>query len=389
MKIIGINISHDVTVAQVTDSNVDFLYEEERHRREKYWCPRVKCDDSTGDLKGEELLSIVHKQVETPDKLVFTSFDRRNLNVDFNPEESMSRIQQIRFTEEVAEKQLTRERLQYLAEKYSQFIRLEEISMKDDLIIADTISNQLKVPATEYHYEIEHHLYHAECGYHLSPYRQNGEDAIAIVWDGGGCKPYFDELPNYQEIETIYRCSPDGITKQWQKLSNKRFCDEISSNFPNMLDEITLCREDLEVEINGVPHVITSMPSCGMNFSQLSYALGCDDEGRCAGKVMGMASYSTQNPLPNLYSHYQIAQQCELESFEYSCDIIQNAIDMNPDCKNIVLSGGYSLNCTNNYKYLERFPDHQIFVDPVPHDGGTAIGAAINVERKLRNGGGE
>ena len=48
-----------------------------------------------------------------------------------------------------------------------------------------------------------------------------------------------------------------------------------------------------------------------------------------------------------------------------------------------ILSGGYSLNCTNNYKYLQRFPDHQFFVDPIPHDGGTAVGCALDYWRKL------
>ena len=48
-----------------------------------------------------------------------------------------------------------------------------------------------------------------------------------------------------------------------------------------------------------------------------------------------------------------------------------------PDSTNIVLSGGYSLNCTNNYKYLQSFPDINFFVDPVPHDGGTAVGCAL------------
>ena len=49
------------------------------------------------------------------------------------------------------------------------------------------------------------------------------------------------------------------------------------------------------------------------------------------------------------------------------------------------LSGGFSLNCTNNAKYLREFPDHQFFVDPVAHDGGTAIGGAINLAKLLEH----
>ena len=39
-----------------------------------------------------------------------------------------------------------------------------------------------------------------------------------------------------------------------------------------------------------------------------------------------------------------------------------------------------------NAKYLDKFPDHQFFVDPVAHDGGTAVGAAIRLGRALKQG---
>jgi len=48
--------------------------------------------------------------------------------------------------------------------------------------------------------------------------------------------------------------------------------------------------------------------------------------------------------------------------------------------KNVVLAGGYGLNCVANYKYLRDIKDKDnninFFVDPVSHDGGTAIGLA-------------
>ena len=141
------------------------------------------------------------------------------------------------------------------------------------------------------------------------------------------------------------------------------------------------CKEDLEVEVDGVPSVFTSYPSMGMNFSNMSYALGCDEQGRAAGKVMGMASYGDMNP--KVFTKHTVAQSLEHASLEHTIEIIQRAIDMLPDCKNIVLSGGYALNCTNNYKYLQAFPEHQFFVDPIPHDGGTAVGAALVEWRKL------
>jgi predicted NodU family carbamoyl transferase len=123
-----------------------------------------------------------------------------------------------------------------------------------------------------------------------------------------------------------------------------------------------------------------------MDFSNMSHALGCDDMGRAAGKVMGMASYGIVDSDYKRFNKFSISQELELNAFEETCKTIQKAIDMNPDCKNILLSGGYALNCTNNYKYLSRFPEHQFYVDPIPHDGGTAFGACIHLEYLMKTG---
>ena len=44
--------------------------------------------------------------------------------------------------------------------------------------------------------------------------------------------------------------------------------------------------------------------------------------------------------------------------------------------KNIVLSGGYGLNCVANYEYLKHFPDYKFYIDPVCFDAGISIGQA-------------
>ena len=47
--------------------------------------------------------------------------------------------------------------------------------------------------------------------------------------------------------------------------------------------------------------------------------------------------------------------------------------------KNIVISGGYGLNCVANYKFKK---DSQILiytVEPISHDGGTSMGGAYHV----------
>jgi len=56
-------------------------------------------------------------------------------------------------------------------------------------------------------------------------------------------------------------------------------------------------------------------------------------------------------------------------------DLIEKAVEMTGK-KNVVIAGGYGLNCVANYYYKKRFPDLNIYVDPISHDGGTAIGLA-------------
>lgn len=59
-------------------------------------------------------------------------------------------------------------------------------------------------------------------------------------------------------------------------------------------------------------------------------------------------------------------------------NLIEKAVAMSGK-KNVVIAGGYGLNCVANYYYKKRFPDLNIFVDPISHDGGTAIGLAYLV----------
>ena len=60
--VLGVNTSHDTSVAVISDGEVKAVYEEERSRRSKYWSP---VEDSNGDTPYDELglLCIDHKQL--------------------------------------------------------------------------------------------------------------------------------------------------------------------------------------------------------------------------------------------------------------------------------------------------------------------------------------
>ena len=55
--------------------------------------------------------------------------------------------------------------------------------------------------------------------------------------------------------------------------------------------------------------------------------------------------------------------------------LVRKAHEMSGE-RNIVISGGYGLNCVANYKYWKEFPDLNIYVEPISHDGGTSVGGA-------------
>ena len=45
------------------------------------------------------------------------------------------------------------------------------------------------------------------------------------------------------------------------------------------------------------------------------------------------------------------------------------------DCKNIILSGGYHLNCSNNFKLVKQFPEYNFFVE---EDGANVLNVNTN-----------
>jgi carbamoyltransferase len=65
-------------------------------------------------------------------------------------------------------------------------------------------------------------------------------------------------------------------------------------------------------------------------------------------------------------------------------DLIRKAVEISGK-NNVVLSGGYGLNCVANYWYLNELKDEDInlYVEPISNDAGTAMGAALLVHHTL------
>jgi carbamoyltransferase len=78
------------------------------------------------------------------------------------------------------------------------------------------------------------------------------------------------------------------------------------------------------------------------------------------------------------------AKKIQKETKEYTTNLIKRMIEKTNQ-KNIILTGGYFLNCVNNYEYIKDFPELNFYIDPICYDAGTSIGACHYVWHNILN----
>jgi carbamoyltransferase len=246
-----------------------------------------------------------------------------------------------------------------------------------------------------------HHDGHAYSAFYNSGF----ETAAAVVVDGCGSIISFQFSENAQdtleayETETIYKCSYDNIEP----------VDKTAAN--NHVPTFVSPRCEVDSTVTTVKAYEAVSDYLGFGFIE-------------AGKTMGLAPYGKADPnIPDLFyketgrgdknvlvpqypagalidtiknpylkvdsdprewhrnpskvtdAAKNLAWKVQQETQERVGDLIERAVDITGE-ENIVISGGYGLNCVANYYFKERFPELNIFIDPVAHDGGTSIGWA-------------
>jgi carbamoyltransferase len=77
-----------------------------------------------------------------------------------------------------------------------------------------------------------------------------------------------------------------------------------------------------------------------------------------------------------------MAYKIQEETSNRMVELIRKAHELTGE-KNIIICGGYGLNCVANYKYWKEFPDFNIYCEPISHDGGTSIGGAKYVYHQV------
>ena len=104
MKILGINTSHDSTVAWVEDNKLIQLHEEGRVRRDKWWSP---LEEGGPSIEHCGYTAIPIKGLTAPDQVAFTSFDRRGVELELSDSVSNDRVLQQDIITFMAEKQMS------------------------------------------------------------------------------------------------------------------------------------------------------------------------------------------------------------------------------------------------------------------------------------------
>lgn len=339
MNILGINPGHNGSAALLIDGELEFYIEEERLSRSKY--------------DGNPLMGILEGLKHGIDVLVLGG--------------TSSQFPQLPWTGE---------------DPYSALIRKHNPDVK-----VINIGHA-------------HHVGHAAVAFYNSGF----DAAAAVIVDGSGTRQevQVDEQGNKNpgfETETIFSCDyEDGIKAVFQSFGGNPDTQRVVGDNIEMDSAITLVKAYEAVS-----------EYLGFGFIE-------------AGKTMGLAPYGKDDDLiPSLFyggrgnknvfvpnypagAHIDhtrhpyltlkedprawhndpskvtdaaknLAWAVQDETQRLVGDLIEKAVKTTGK-KNIVIAGGYGLNCVANYYYKKRFPDLNIYVDPISHDGGTALGLA-------------
>ena len=246
----------------------------------------------------------------------------------------------------------------------------------------------------------QHHIGHAAASFYNSGF----EDAVAVIVDGSGTQvtiPLDDQgrkNPGF-ETESIYNCSYPA-----------KF-DQVFKSFGGNYDTMPIYAKEIQMD---------SAITITKAYEAVSHYLGFGFIE--AGKTMGLAPYGKADEnIPNLFVNGRGDQNTFIPNYPAGAyvnqerhpylrlkedptawhkdstkvteaaknlawkiqddtqrlvgDLIEKAVDMTGKT-NVVVAGGYGLNCVANYYLQKRFPDLNIWFDPISHDGGTAIGLA-------------
>ncbi len=263
-----------------------------------------------------------------------------------------------------------------------------------------------------------HHKLHAACAF----YRSGFETATALIVDGAGTFIPMSIDNNSEmtwELETIFECKyPETFNtvykhqggrgpwrsikldiprNEWEEKGTFELCLDDTAGIVKAYEAVTQYCGWAPIEAGktmglfpygkpneNIPPIYTDAGggkwrSTDRNMIIPTYPNGAKvNEYRYSELETPEEVYENNKDVTLLQNRRDLAYAIQTQSQQEVLDLIRKAVKITGN-KNIVLSGGYGLNCVANYWYLDKLNKEGInfYVEPISNDAGTAIGAAM------------
>jgi carbamoyltransferase len=263
-----------------------------------------------------------------------------------------------------------------------------------------------------------HHKLHAACAF----YRSGFDKAVAVIVDGAGTfipLTVGNDSTIGWEVESIIECDyPSNFRTVFKHVGLKTPTPTLHD--PAMTSQYYGEEGVHEVLIDdhaGITKVYEAVTEyCGFSSIEAGKTMGLFPYGKPNDAIpklftdTGLYSVSDRNVIipnyPNgaivnagafseltdanssdltkLQNRRDLAYACQTQTQDEVVKVIRKAV-ADTGRKQVVLSGGFGLNCVANYHYLDALKDEgiELYVEPVSNDAGTAVGAALMFYRAM------
>lgn len=220
-----------------------------------------------------------------------------------------------------------------------------------------------------------HHATHAFSAFYNSGF----EEAICLIIDNGGVSLETEGIQLGKEILSIIKINKKEYSDVLKICSNDK---NFIYNTSNLKSLPTLSPAGLFASAQGV-----------LNYKEPGAIMGRSSYGKDINKFCDIYKFEDNMFFINpLFLHQLMTEEGKDE--DNVCYKIQKdatnlvlkyleIIKLNFPNKKICLSGGFFQNCMTNYEILKN--KYDVFVDPVSHDGGTAVGLAQHIYKIKTN----
>lgn len=248
-----------------------------------------------------------------------------------------------------------------------------------------------------------HHELHAACAFYNSGFKT----AACLIVDGAGTFiPIGESGETGWELETIFSASyPANLSTKFKHIGVRgprpayaKY--QVPHSYRGKPDDL---HDVVFSDHAGITKCYEAMTDyCGFSFIEAGKAMGLAPYGQKNDKIPAIflgeegrhlsnrnlftpnypnGAYVDRVAFPALDNETLESKMDLAYAVQHACEeqivrLILDAVERTGE-KNVVIAGGFGLNCVGNYEYLKHLPaDINLYVEPISHDGGTCIGAA-------------